>query len=183
MPSSHTSNSVVLSGNFDQSDTNPLPGHTDLAIIWQNFPRINLIRFSLQMVNRKFTVRISHGRCWTSGGQEFLPVSGAAGKQTFQRDRPRFVILGTDVHNRKGSWKSLCGKWSCWFSEILYARMFPGWVPGLWPSWPHRTPQTPKQLKTQKSDSKVTFGGHPKVTPKVTQKWLLGHFWVTFGSL
>ena len=62
----------------------------------------------------------------------------------------------------------------------------------LWPSWPHRTPQTPKQLRSQKSDSKVTFGGHPKVTLKVTQKWLFGdskvtqnwpksHFWVTFG--
>ena len=65
----------------------------------------------------------------------------------------------------------------------------------LWPSWPHRTPQTPKQLKSQKSDSKVTFGAHPKVTPKVTQKWLKSdqsdpkvtqkwpksHFWVTFG--
>ena len=30
---------------------------------------------------------------------------------------------------------------------------------------------------------KVTLGGHPKVTPKVTQKWLFGQFWVTFGSL
>ena len=51
----------------------------------------------------------------------------------------------------------------------------------LWPCWPHRTPQTPKQLKSQKGDSKVTFGGHPNVTPKVTRKLLFGYFWVSFG--
>ena len=39
------------------------------------------------------------------------------------------------------------------------------------PVGPHRTPQTPKQLKSQKSDSKVAFRGHPRVAPKVTQKW------------
>ena len=29
----------------------------------------------------------------------------------------------------------------------------------------------------------MTFVAHAKATPKVTQKWLFGHFWVTFGSL
>ena len=64
----------------------------------------------------------------------------------------------------------------------------------LWPGSSPTDPQTPKNSKTRKSDSKVTFGVPVKVTQKllksdskVTQKWQKSgrksNFWVTFESL
>ena len=66
--------------------------------------------------------------------------------------------------------------------------------PGLWPGSSPTDPQTPKNSKTRKSDSKVTFGVPVKVTQKllksdskvtktvekVTFESLLSNFWVTF---
>ena len=57
----------------------------------------------------------------------------------------------------------------------------------LWPAIPPYRPPNPRNSKTRKSDSKVTFG----LPARVTQKWLKSgengrksHFWVTLaGSL
>ena len=60
----------------------------------------------------------------------------------------------------------------------------------LWPGSSPTDPQTPKNSKTRKSDSKVTFGVPVKVTQKLLKSdffrpflTLLSYFWVTFESL
>ena len=60
----------------------------------------------------------------------------------------------------------------------------------LWHGRAPKSTETLKELRWPKSDSKVTPGSHPRVTPsnsKVTRKWLKNgvrsHFWVDFRSL
>ena len=53
----------------------------------------------------------------------------------------------------------------------------------LWSRRPPNSRETQKALKWPKSDSKVTRPDRPQSDPKVTQKWLRTHFWVTFESL
>ena len=70
------------------------------------------------------------------------------------------------------------------------------WEIGLWPAIPPTDPQAPENSKTQKSDSKVTFGLLAKLTQKllksdsrvartfqkVTFEPLLRNFWVTLAG-
>ena len=80
------------------------------------------------------------------------------------------------------------------FTQTYMCSKLEGWGLGLWPGSSPADPQTPKNSKTQKSDSKVTFGVPVKVTQKllksdskvtktvekVTFESLLSNFWVTF---
>ena len=51
-----------------------------------------------------------------------------------------------------------------------------GWL-RLWPGSSPTDPQTPKNSKTRKSDSKVTFGAPVKVTQKLLKSDFFDRFW------
>ena len=62
----------------------------------------------------------------------------------------------------------VCAHFACLIFGRFYpiSRVGPNFATPLAP----QNPPNPKTIKVTKSHSKVTVGGHPKVTPKVTQK-------------